>query len=177
MSLLVGNNTGADDYKNDIKPDQSVTPFNDSFSNMAWAPSVPNVFASTSWDGELRIFDVTQGPYGSAIIQKLSYKFQMPALKLTWNDTSTQIYVGLMDGSIKVYDVNSGQVADLGRHGAAISSLHFVPGMNTIVSSGFENNVQFWQLGNPNPVMTVNADNKVFTSDFQFPMLIAGTAN
>lgn len=177
MSTLVGNNSANDDYKSDVKPDQSVAPFNDAFSSISWAPTIPNVFCSSSWDGELRVFEVAQGPYGAAIMQKMSYKFPMPALKCAWNDQSTQIFVGLMDGSLKIYDINSGQVADLGRHSAAISSLHFVPGMNAVVSSGFENNIHFWQVGNPNPVMTVNAENKVFTSDFMFPMLVAGTAS
>lgn len=177
MSLLGVPTSVNDDYKNDIKPDASVSPFSDSFSNISWAPSVPQVFASTAWNGELRIFEVTASAYGNAIIQKMSYNFSQPALKCAWNDQSTQIFVGLMDGSIKVFDINSGQVADVGRHSAAISSLHFVPGMNTIVSSGYEANIQFWQLGNPNPVMTFNAENKVFTSDFQFPLLVAGTAN
>jgi mRNA export factor len=176
MSLLGVNTSVNDDYKSDIKPDPSVPAFSDSFSSISWAPSVPQVFASTAWNGELRIFEVAASAYGNAIIQKMSYSFPQPALKCAWNDQSTQIYVGLMDGTIKAYDLNSGTVADVGRHGAAISSLHFVPGMNTIVSSGYENNIQFWQLGNPNPVMTFNAENKVFTSDFQFPMLVAGTA-
>ncbi len=82
-----------------------------------------------------------------------------------------------MDGSVKVYDVNSGQTADVGKQSAAISSLHFVSGMNTVISTGYEANINFWQLGNPNPVMSLSADNKVFASDFCFPMLIAGTAN
>lgn len=42
-----------------------------------------------------------------------------------------------MDGSIKAYDLGSGQVADIGRHGAAISSLNFVPGQNILVSTGY----------------------------------------
>lgn len=177
MSLLGVNATTNDDYKNDIKPDASVQPFNDSFSSISWAPSVPQVFASTSWNGELRIFEVTSSAYGNAIIQKMSYSFQSPALKCAWNDQNSQIYVGLMDGAIKVFDIGSQQVADVGRHSAGISSLHFVPGMNTIISTGYESNIQFWQMGNPNPVMTYNAENKVYTSDFQFPMLVAGTAN
>ena len=85
----------------------------------------------------MRVFEVTQGPYGATILQKLTHKFPFPALKCTWNDTNSQIYVGLMDGSIKAYDIGSGQVGDVGRHSAGISSLHFVPGMNTIISSGF----------------------------------------
>lgn len=177
MSLIGVNAVGNDDYKNDIKPDASVPALTDAFSNISWAPTIPQVFAATTWNGELRIFEITSSGFGPTIIQKMVYNFPLPALKCTWNDQSTQIYVGLMDGTIKVFDIGSSQVADVGRHATGISSLHFVPGMNTIVSSGFENNIQFWQLGNPNPVMTYNAENKVFTSDFQFPMLVAGTAN
>lgn len=56
MSNLVGNNSTNDDYKSDVKPDQTVAPFNDAFSSISWAPTIAQVFASTSWDGELRIF-------------------------------------------------------------------------------------------------------------------------
>lgn len=82
-----------------------------------------------------------------------------------------------MDGTIKIFDLGSGQTADMGRQTASISSLSYVPGQNILVSSGYENIINFWQAGNPNPVLTVNADNKVYAADFQYPMLIAGTAN
>lgn len=144
---------------------------------MAWATNLQNIFAATSWDGELRVFEVANGAYGFAILQKLAYKFPSPALKCVWNDQCTQIYVGLMDGTIKIYDLGSGQTADMGRHNVSISSLNFVPGQNVLVSTGYENIINFWQAGNPNPVLTVNADNKVFAADFQYPLLIAGTAN
>lgn len=107
----------------------------------------------------------------------MTYKFPSPALKCAWNDQGTQIYVGSMDGSIKCFDLGSNQTVDVGRHNSAISSLHFVPNMNAIISTSYESNIQFWQLGNQNPVLTINAEQKVFTSDFQYPMLIAGTAN
>jgi WD40 repeat protein len=129
--------TLGDDYTNDIKPDQTVPSFNDSVSHIAWAPNGAHIFATTSWDGELRVFEVTQEQYQAVIIQKLSYKFNLPALKCTWNDQCTQIYVGLMDGTIKAYDIGSSQTGDIGKHSVAISSLHFVPGMNTVVSSGY----------------------------------------
>lgn len=120
---------------------------------------------------------VEQGQFGPAIFQKVSYKFPVPALKVAWSDQNNHIYVGLLDGSIKVYDVGSGQVGDIGRHSAGISSLHFVPGMNAIVSTAYESTVQVWQVGSPNPAMTINAENKVFASDFKFPLLVAGTSN
>jgi hypothetical protein len=52
---LIGNSYN-DDYKNDIKPDQTVTPFGDAFSSISWAPNHNQIFATTSWDGDLRIF-------------------------------------------------------------------------------------------------------------------------
>ena len=167
--------TSVDDYKNDLKPDQSMLAYNDSLSSIAWASQqMPNFFATTSWDGELRVLAIEQGQFGPAIFQKVSYKFQMPALKCTWNEQNTNIYVGLLDGSIKVYDLGSGQVADVGRHNAGISSLHFIPGMNAIISTAFESNVHVWQPGNPNPLMTIQADNKVICCDFKFPFLVGG---
>lgn len=167
-----------DDYKNDVKPDQSMPNFNDSISSIVWGNlQVPNYMAVTTWDGELRVLAVEPGQYGTAIFQKVSYKFNQPVLKAAWNDQNTQIYVGLLDGSVKAFDVQSQQIADIGKHNAGISSLHFVPGMNAIVSTAYENTVQIWQPGSPNPVMSIQADNKVFCSDFQFPTLIAGTAN
>jgi len=175
MSFLATNSL--DDYKSDIKPDQSMPPLGEAFSSMAWATNLQNIFASTSWDGDLRVFEVTNGAYGVTIIQKMSYRFTSPALKCVWNDQCTQIYVGLMDGSIKIYDLGSGQTADMGRHNVSISSLNYVPGQNVLVSTGYENIINFWQAGNPTPVLTINADNKVYAADFQYPMLIAGTAN
>jgi len=176
MSFL--GNTGADDYKNDIKPDQSVPLFTDSISSIVWAPQhVGNFFATTSWDGDLRVLSVEQGQYGIAIFQKMSNKFASPALKCTWNDQGNQIYVGLMDGSVKLYDLGNGQVSDIGKHGAPISSLHYIPGMNAIISTAYEPMIQIWQQGNPSPVLSINAENKVFASEFQSPILVAGTAN
>lgn len=167
-----------DDYKNDVKPDQSMPNFNDTISSITWANlQLPNYMATTTWDGELRILVVEPGQYGTAIFQKMIYKFNQPVLKTCWNDQNTVIYVGLLDGSIKAFDVASQQVADIGKHNAGISSLHFVSGMNAIVSSAYENTVQIWQPGSPSPVMSIQAENKVFCSDFQFPTLVAGTAN
>jgi hypothetical protein len=154
MAFLGSNNN--DDYKNDLKPDQSMPNYNDSVSSITWAPpQLPNFFATTSWDGELRVL----------------------AIKSAWSDQQNHIYVGLLDGSIKCFDLGSSQVADIGRHNAAISSLHFAPGNNLLVSTAYESTVSVWQPGNPNPATSFNVDNKVFTSDLKFPVFVAGTAN
>ena len=82
-----------------------------------------------------------------------------------------------MDGTIKAFDLGSSQVVDIGRHNAPISSLNFSSTQNIIASTGYENVIQLWQPGNPNPVMTLNAENKIYACDFVYPIIIAGTAN
>jgi mRNA export factor len=162
-----------DEYKNDLRPDQSVTPFPDSISSLAWSPIGNRIFATTSWGGELRAYEIFQ----TDITQRIAYKFALPALKCCWNDAGNQLFVGLMDGAVKCYDIASGQVADIGKQGAAISSLHFLSGLNAVVSSGYESTVQVWRLGTPGPALTFNAENKVLATDVVFPTLVACTAN
>jgi hypothetical protein len=62
-----------------------------------------------------------------------------------------------MDGSIKALDLGSGQTIDIGKHQTGISSLHYSSTQNIVVSTGYENTVQFWQPGNPSPVLSINA--------------------
>jgi WD40 repeat protein len=88
----------------------------------------------------------------------------------------TQIYVGLSDGGIKLLDFGSGQTIPVGQHSSLISSLTYSPNINGVISTACEPNIYIWQNGHPQPVMTIDAANKVFCADFKFPILVAGTA-
>lgn len=58
-------------------------------------------------------------------------------MKCAWNDQHTQLFVGLADGSVKSYDLSSGQILDVGKQNAPISSLHFINGMNAVLSTAY----------------------------------------
>lgn len=146
-----------DQYTNDIKPDQSVPLFTESISHIAWAPTIPNVFACTTWDGDLRIIEVTQNQLGKFLQQKFSMKMPQPALKCTWNDQSSQLFVGLIDGTVKAIDINTQQTADMFKHTSAISSLHFIPNMNSLICTGYDTTIKCYQVGNPSPILTIEA--------------------
>lgn len=62
-----------DDSERDFNIQGQSTPFADSVSSIEWMPPQqpnqipPNMFAATTWDGTLRIYEVTptgQGPTG-----------------------------------------------------------------------------------------------------------------
>ncbi len=146
-----------DEYINDVKPDQSVPPFTDTISHIAWAPTIPNIFACTTWDGDLRIIEVTQNQLGRCMQQRFFLKMPQPALKCTWNDQSSQLFIGLIDGTVKAMDINTQQTADIFKHTTAINSLHFIPNMNSLICSGYDTSIKCYQIGNPSPSLTIDA--------------------
>lgn len=93
-----------------------------------------------------------------------------------WNADNTQLYVGCIDGTIKLVDMMTMNVQQIGKHNAPVANLHYIPMQNVLISNGYENNIHFWQ-GGPNPVMTVDVMNKVFVTDFQNGILTGGTSN
>ena len=81
-----------------------------------------------------------------------------------------------MDGTIKIMDINTQTISEVGKHNASITKLHYIPQQNVLISSAYENNINFWQ-GGPNPVLSVDVINKVFVTDYKNGILAGGTLN
>ena len=54
--------------------------------------------------------------------------------------------------------------------------MHYAPQQNILISTAYENSINFWQ-GGPNPVLSVDVLNKVYVSDFKNGVLAGGTAS
>lgn len=107
----------------------------------------------------------------------MSTKINSPLTACCWSNDNSAVYIGCGDGSIKALDVNSQNVVDIGRASAGISSLHCIQSQNIIISTGYENNVHFWQPGNNSPVFSSNCENKIYCADFKENLLVAGCSN
>lgn len=169
-----------DDYNNDIKLDPSVQ-LQDSVSNICWMNptsynNCPTMFATTCWDKTIRIFELTQNYGGNSIVQKAITNLTSPGICCTWSPDNTSLYVGCGDGAIKQLNLNTMGFTDVGKHNAGISGIHFSANMNILISTAYENSINFWQ-GGPNPIFQLDIQNKVFTSDFSNNTLVGGTAN
>lgn len=138
-------------------------PLTSSVKSISWSPEPDNkMFAATSWDNSVRIFKADS--FGIANV--CDTQVASPALACCWNDDSTVLFLGCMDGTIKIMDVNTLQMSEIGKHQAPVTSLHHIPKLNILLSSAFENSIHFWQNG-PQPVYSVNAGNKVYVSDYK----------
>ena len=167
-----------DDYKTDIKTDNNCPPLTDTISDISWVTGQQaNIFAATCWDGNLRLFEVIQGAYGSSIQSKLQLKVNSPLTACCWSADNSALYIGCGDGSIKAVDINTSNIVDVGKQNAGISGLHYIPNQNVVIASAYENNIGFWKMGNNGPVFSMDVGNKVFCSDFQNYLYTAGCSN
>lgn len=115
--------------------------------------------------------------YTSSISQKINVKAKSPLTKCVWSQDCSTIYVGDVTGLVQAFSVQTQQFVDIGKHNAAISALHVIPNQNVIISAAYENNIHFWQLGNNQPVLSIDVGNKVFCSDFSYPILLVALGN
>ena len=168
-----------EDYNKDVKMNDAIV-LHDSISSIKWVNLInndaPPIFAGTCWDKSVRIFEVSQNGTNYCINQKSMVNLPQPATCLAWNQDNTIIYLGCIDGVIRAMDVNTMNITEIGKHNVGISSINFVPGQNVLISTGFEDKVNFWQ-GNPNPVMSVSVENKIFVADYNNGVLAGATAN
>ena len=95
------------------------------------------IFASTFWDKSLRIFEVTQTPNGAGIFQKMLVNLNTIPLTTCWNGDCSALYIGCMDGTIKIMDINTQNIVDIGKHNGSLNSLHYIPQQNVLISTAY----------------------------------------
>ena len=80
---------------------------------------------------------MTQTPTGPGILQKIVTSLNTVPLATAWNGDFSALYIGCMDGSIKIMDINTQTISDIGRHNASVSKLHYVRQKNVLISSAY----------------------------------------
>lgn len=100
----------------------------------------------------------------------------MPLTTCCWNYDSSLIFVGAIDGAIRGLDINSGQFYDVGMHknGAPLNYLSFLADKNVLLTTAYDTDVNFWQLGTQAPVHSISAPKKIFKSHCSNNMFCAG---
>lgn len=150
-----------DDSLTDFNLQMPCTPFSDSISSIQWmppspsSPNPPNIFAVTTWDGTLRVYEVVPTSGTGIVSEKMCIKVNSPIHNCCWNaDTNTSITLACVDGFIRCADLASGSVIDVGKHNDPVNNVFYMPNQNAILSIGYDKVINFWQKGNPSPVFS-----------------------
>lgn len=86
----------------------------DTITNLKWIKSNNNdplpIFAGTCWDKTVRIFEVVNNFGNYSINQRALIDIPQIATSLAWNNDNTAIFIGCVDGTIRVIDLNTMQI-------------------------------------------------------------------
>ena len=172
-------NNAQDDSLMDIGHDNLANAPLDTVASLQWIPNLQlRILAASTWDGKIHLYELSQGGYQKVLTQKMIYtSANEPILSISWKKDSSMIFAGCGDNTVKVFDVNTGKSMVVGQHDGPVNSVYWIEQMNVIMSISFNQQIKFWQLGNPNPVFQLMSDSRIFTSDFNFPYVFLGLNN
>lgn len=135
-------------------------------------PNKP-IFAAGGWDCFLRIYMVNFNPL--EVTQIDAYYLDEPLISCSMTRNYI-VFTGHVDGNIRMVNLQTKQTGIFGRHNAAIRDVHWVEQMNTLITLGFDQVMNFWDPSNSSsPVFTVNLPYKTVVTAFDYPYILIGT--
>lgn len=154
-----------------------------------------NILASGGWDCKLRIWNVQyqvntnnmNSMYRTNHVQpppEVNYMapmisaqtFQNPILSLAWKANTSQVYVSDCEGGIFSHDVQTNQTTQIGSHKAGCKELafHETNQMSILISAGWDGFLNFWDLRQQNPVLSISMNKKIYSMSLSNNLLVIG---
>jgi len=158
---------------NVANPEESPT---DTVSSISWTPNGNTlIFATSDWASFIRIYNID--PDASTLTQQACFDAQSPCLCVKWHEDEKTVFAGCTDGSVKSYDVVSGNCSVIGKHEGPVKSAHWLSSSKTLLTLSFDKTVRFWDPRQIEPVAMHRLDHKVYCSDVVFPYLAIGLSD
>lgn len=167
--------TGSSSSEIDTNQDKVVqTPAEDSISDLSFSPQAEYLTVA-SWDKKVRIYEVL--PSGDTQGRAL-YEHQAPVLSAQWFPDGTKVASGGCDNAVRVYDVASGQAAQIGAHDQPVRSVRVVnvQGNPIVASASWDKTLKYWDVRQQNPVATVQLPERAYSMDTSRDLLVVATA-
>ena len=127
---------------------------------VAWNPVNNNVLATGAGDATARLWRLPETPSRSpqdtaSIIlrhtgtnetnSKNSKKEKGDVANLEWNNIGTQLVTGFSDGKLRIWNTDDGNLINtLGQHTSGISSIHYNPSGQYILSTSYDKTAVLW---------------------------------
>ncbi|KDO36550.1 hypothetical protein CISIN_1g039044mg, partial [Citrus sinensis] len=149
----------------------------DSVSSLCFSPKA-NILVATSWDNQVRCWEISRGGTGVASVPKASISHDHPVLCSTWKDDGTTVFSGGCDKQVKMWPLLSGgQPVTVAMHDAPIKEVAWIPEMNLLATGSWDKTLKYWDTRQPNPVHTQQLPDRCYALTVRYPLMVVGTAD
>jgi len=161
-----------DNYHDHIRCTSPSDNPKDSVSCLSWLND--SIFACSSWDSTIRIYQVNAGLNPSLTQESGSrYITEDPCLSLAWISPS-QIIAGCVDNRLKLIDRETGNITSFEErpnHDDAISAVYWSDELRVIISVSYDKSLKLWDIRSQKPLSTLRLGGKPICSDFNYSTL------
>ncbi|XP_002129118.1 mitotic checkpoint protein BUB3-like [Ciona intestinalis] len=140
----------------------------DGISSVKFSPSTSQFLLASSWDMSVRLYDVTENS------QRFKYEHKSPVLDCCFSD-SVHSWSGGLDGSVMMYDLNTGRETVVGRHNNSIRCVEYCSDTNVVVTGSWDQTIKLWDPRSHNNIGSYSQPGKVFTMSVCGDHIIVGT--
>ncbi|KIY02409.1 uncharacterized protein Z520_02547 [Fonsecaea multimorphosa CBS 102226] len=181
MSTLFGSSPAAaatTSTTGDLSKDVAlVQPPEDSTSHLAFSPQA-DFLAVSSWDKKVRIYQVNEQGQSEG---KAAMDFDAPVLGCAWSDDGQKVAGCGADKTFRLLDLGSGNMTPqtLVAHEQPVRACRFanINNSSILITGSWDKTVKYWDLRTPNPVATLQCQERVYTMDVKNKLLVIGTAD
>ncbi|CAH2354520.1 mRNA export factor Gle2p [[Candida] railenensis] len=152
-------------------------PPEDSISDLSFSPQ-QDLLAVASWDKKVRIYEIDSNSgqnQGRAL-----FEHDGPVLSARWSPDGTRVCSGGTDKQVKLFDLASQQSTTIGMHDAPVRAVRYVecgPTNTPIVVSGsWDKTLRYWDTRSPQPVTTLQLQERVYSMDSSQKLLVVACA-
>jgi mRNA export factor len=79
--------------------------------------------------------------------------------------TGGLVYSGACDNVVRVWDVNSNQSRDIGKHDMPVKEVRWISGLNMLATASWDKTLKWWDTRSPNPALSVNLPERAYAMD------------
>ncbi|KAF3674393.1 mRNA export factor [Capsicum annuum] len=148
----------------------------DSVSSLCFSPKA-NLLVATSWDNQVRCWEVTGSGTNVGTVPKASISHEQPVLCSTWKDDGTTVFSGGSDKQVKMWQLSGSQPVTVAVHDAPVKELAWIPEMNLLVTGSWDKTLRYWDLRQQNPTHIQQLPERCYALTVKHPLMVAGTAD